>query len=157
MEHRYLWLYDFVFILLGSYFITLLFKSFPFNRYSKIAIILLFYGSFLLYPISILVRNFNFNKDLYTQNQQLQHLDLKGKFATKGTWYGGALLAYYNNCQFYGPCKNTAPELVQKELEAKNIDFLIVWKNAYQEEDDLYFENLTNGVAGEFEVYRLKK
>ncbi len=156
IEHRYLWLYNLLMIVIGSYFLTQFFKTFKLSSIASIMLIGAFYCSFLLYPGITLSRNFNKGFDLYSQHQQIQHLNLKGRIATKGTWYGGAVLAYYSGCQYYGVCKHIAPESVAKELAEHEIDYLVVWRNAYSELDDAYFENVTNGVVEDFEVYKIR-
>lgn len=157
IEHRYLWLYNLLVLVLGSYFLTVFLKKFQLNNLSKVILLLFFYCSFLLYPGITLSRNFNKGKEMYLQSQQLIELGVKGRIATKGTWYGGAVMAYYTGAQFYGTCKHTAPELVANELAAHNIDYLIVWGNAYSALDDEYFETISGGRDLDFVVYRIRE
>ena len=156
IEHRYLWLYNLLMVAMGSYLLTQLFKSIQLNTPAKIMLTLMFYCSFLLYPGITLSRNVNKGYDFYTQSEQIKQLGVKGRIATKGTWYGGAVMAYFTNSQFYGTCANTSPELVIKELAAHEIDYLIVWRNAYSTLDDGFFENITDGSVRDFEVYRIR-
>ena len=156
IEHRYLWLYNLLMVVVGSYLLTQLFEKVNLIKSANILLVLMFYCSFLLYPGITLSRNINKGLNFYKQSEQLKKLGVEGKIATKGTWYGGAVMAYYTNSQFYGTCANTVPELVIKELATYDINYLIVWRNAYSELDDAYFDNITNGMVEDFEVYRIR-
>ncbi len=156
IEHRYLWLYNLLLVIISSYFLTRFFQTFQLKKSAKAVLLVMLYGSLLLYPGITLSRNFDKGLDFYNHSQQLQKLGVKGKIATKGTWYGGAVMAYYTGSQFYGTCAHTAPQQVAEELAKFEIDYLIVWRNAYSELDDEYFENITNGSVGNFEVYRVR-
>lgn len=159
VEIRYLWPVYILLILMSGYLLSLCYSTFKLKESMKTVIILLLVASFLITPIYGLINFFNVEENIYDISENLKNnYGMHGNIASNSEWELTIYFVYYIGGKYYGQTKNASDSFgLEKELEANNIDYYMVWGN-FKEYEYLshHFNEITNGTTNNLKIYSLK-
>jgi len=160
VEARYLWIVDFLLLLMGGYTLNVLFKYTFFTETIKKVTLAFFILSFIAVPTKKLIRNINTGEKIHNIYKELDsRYNIDGNVAANGDWVNSLHLSYYLDVSYYGtPRENISSKELKKELEKNNIDYYIVWDG---ERDDAQllsnYKELTDNEISSLQIYSLKE
>lgn len=147
LSYRFLWIINILLLLLGASILeTISLKNI--NKIFRYLIIIIFVGSFLVFPRwnldkDRLVENklgISNNKYIYKLSEKISYLNISGRIGSNGEWNKTANLAYYlnknKNIEYLGISKE------MKELKDYKVKYYIYWKNVNK--TNMFFNELKN-------------
>ncbi len=160
VEARYLWIVDFLLLLMGGYTLNVLFKNAYFTETMKKVTLAFFILSFIAIPTKNLIRNINIGKKIHDIYKELDgRYNIDGNVAANRDWRNSFHLSYYLDVSYYGiPRENISSKELMKELEKNNIDYYIVWDYSRWDTELLSnYKEITRDEISGLRIYSLKE
>ncbi len=126
---RYLWVDEFLFLLMGGYVLTHLFTTDFFNPGRKRIMLFFFTISFIIYPVKNLILHQNEGADIYKLSRVLtKKYHISGNIASHSHYKRPLFLSFFMNTRYFGSAKDNIPcdDLIH-ELQKYGIDYYFVW------------------------------
>ncbi len=155
---RYIWLCNFLLIIMGTRLLEILFKQLPFKKITLMLIIIIFAVSFLIQPVCKLYSVSRETPYIVKLNNLIAPLEIKGRIASNWNWEECIWLAYFNDWRYYGEKGDLSDAELQSQLESYKIDYFFLWASERKtlEFIDKYSE-ITNGTIDQLKIYDLNQ
>jgi hypothetical protein len=172
LEHRYLWMVNILFLLMGGHVLTVMFQNAFFSRKILqnllISIVAL---SFMLTPMKSYAQagKNNINKEMFRLSKELEkNYHIHGNIAsnrewehiaTHNSWHKTFRLSYWLNSKYYGQTEAVISDNdLEKELERYHIDYYFIWgKSQHIPRFLSRYKEITNGEFDDLKIYALKE
>ncbi|MBK8089438.1 MAG: hypothetical protein IPK31_16725 [Chitinophagaceae bacterium] len=137
VETRFIWALSFVFMIAGGILMQQLFAAININKWQRLFIWLIFFGSFLLEPINKLKDQAFKHKEFFDTVDMMKQNSIAGKFISNTKKSECMVVAYLSKSSYYTIAKPsyTTDELLE-ELDHYQIRYYFFYYSSLQEKEE---------------------
>jgi hypothetical protein len=142
-ETRFIWALSFILMIGGALILENFFSKEIFKSWQQLLIWLVFFGSFLLYPVDHLKDSAYAGKDFYETAAFMKQNNIKGSFTSNKFKSESMVIAYLSGTSYYNPKKlSFKNEQLLQELKQYHIPYYFYYYSSYQDKESFLSSTL---------------